>query len=441
VPLDDRELEGNMTYPPTFLLVCITMLAGMTIPRSGTKIGDVPITVPFLLYMLMLIYRPMRSMSFKLRQRSLHEDLAVYGILGYFVVGLFSICIGILKSWATRSILIEASALVGFVPFFFLVRESIRTPQALRAMVRIVICAVALVSMYGIVQRVFGAYNVMVPGVTICYADAQIPNVFASKSNVTILGLKLVSTFQNGNLYGNFLTLTLPLCMAMAMVAKGRRRWIYGAVFLLASANLMMTLSRGAILSGIVGIWLVVLMLPITRTSFAITVTFPILAGLLLRILSLGERLLAFDPTAAGRIPAYEQLLRIYSDLPAAALVSTLSVGTGMGGIVGSLGSGMPSVESSLGIILMKMGLPGLFSFLLGIYGVTRLAVRRRSPLTEENAIACGLAAGIIGACLHFTIDSIIMYPPTAMNFWAAAALAVAASTIALDMEFKAQRH
>ncbi len=423
-----------MNRPVIRWLLYATIFASMTIPRSGTKLGGVPVTAPTLLYLVLLMVWASWSMwraRLDVRGKQFHEQLAVYGVVGFAAVGVVSCAVGLVTSAEPKLWFAEVSALLGFLPLFFLVRTHVRTVDDLQTVIRLVVVALLLVCLYGLAQKVFGHYRVMIPGVTISYADAQQADVFESKYNMTPIGLKVTSTFQNGNLFGSFLALIAPLCVALASVSGLRKRFYYLMLFGLATVALMLTLSRGAVLAGLVSLFALVWMLrPLTIPVFVAS-GFGALGGVLLYVMQLGERLFNFDPTGAGRIPAYGKLALLYTDLSPGMFALTALFGAGMGGTVGSFSNSIFQVDSSLLIILMKTGILGLLMFLAAVYGVVRcVGVRDGSRITPERAVACGLAAGMIGSVTQYALDSVFMLPPTAMNFWIVAGLAVAANSI-----------
>lgn len=87
----------------------------------------------------------------------------------------------------------------------------------------LIIVSTIAVCFYGLLQKFFGHYRVMIPGITISYADSLIPNVFSFKSNSWGSLLKITSTFQNGNIFGTFLTMVTPIIWAATFLAEPER--------------------------------------------------------------------------------------------------------------------------------------------------------------------------------------------------------------------------
>ncbi len=279
----------------------------------------------------------------------------------------------------------------------------------------------------------------MIPGVTLAYSDAQTPDAFDLKNNLTAVGLKVMSTFQNGNLFGTYLALLLPIPAALFHSARGWRKQFYLLLLGLAMANLLLSLSRGAIVAGMVSLGVLSLILHRATALRIVALLLVAVGGVLVYALQLGERLLVFDPTLAGRIPMYQVLASVYDSLDPLSFCLAATVGIGMGSSIGPAIDRLQIVDSSLMAIAMKMGLVGLLSLGTFIYAVFGFAWHRcRASQSLEGSIGCALAAGVVGASVQFAIDGVIMLPPTAMNFWMVAGLALAAGSIAREPAEKA---
>lgn len=61
---------------------------------------------------------------------------------------------------------------------------------------------------------------------------------------------RLTSTFENPNIYGEFLLIAMPLALVMTCISRGKRaKILYGAVTLITAVNLLLTYSRGCYIS------------------------------------------------------------------------------------------------------------------------------------------------------------------------------------------------
>lgn len=422
---------GHLRYH----FLCLAILATMTIPRAGTKVGEVPVTLPVLLYLMLLgLYclRPLSSVRIKLSSGDVYEDLVAWSVVTFVALGLVSVAVGMMRGAAGTQMLVEAVALFGFVPAFLLVRSHIREPQALRTVIWLISVSLVITCLYGVCQRIFGHYRVMIPGITIAYSDAQSPDTFLLKNNMTAVGLKVVSTFQNGNLFGNYLALLLPIPAVLLHRARGSRKGLDALFLGLVLVCLLLTLSRSAIVAGVVSLVLLGVLLRKSLTLRIVSLLLVGIGGAFVYLLQLGERLLTFDPTLAGRTTVYDQMAAVYNSLHSLELLSVVFVGAGMGGDIGRGLSAIGETEGSFLIMGMKMGVIGLIPLLVVIVGVFMCAWRRCRPLDSfEAQMGCALAAGVIGCSVQLAIDSVMLMPPTSMNYWLVIGLALVACSIA----------
>lgn len=409
----------------------------MCIPRSGTKIGDVPVTLPILLYLLTLLLSflyPGRLVIWNVSGMSAGEQLAVGGALTFMIMSSVAVAVGAIRGATIQDMLVETASILGFVPAFLLVIAYITDGNTLRKVVKLMVSAVAIVSVYGVCQRVFGHYKTMIPGVTIAYSDALVPDAFDLKNNLTAVGLKVVSTFQNGNLFGNFLALALPLPALLFHRAKGICRLLYLCLLALVISVLLLSLSRSAIVAGIVSLGILCLILRRAVGLWVILGLLVIIGGALVYVLQLSERLLTLDLSLAGRTVMWQDLAAIYESLTPAKFVLATLLGIGMGATVGPPALACRQTESSLLVIGMKTGVIGIFLWVMSFVGILVCVLRWSAKARSlEGQVGCALVAGLLGASVQLAIDSVMMMPPTAMNLWLVAGLALVSARISRE--------
>lgn len=417
-----------------YYLLCLTILASMTIPRAGTKFGDVPVTLPILLYLFLLglfLLRPLSAARVTISSGDRYVDVVTWSAIAFMTLGLVSITIGMMRGALATRMLVEGVALLGFVPAFFVIRSHIRTPAAFATVISLIGISLAVTCVYGVCQRIFGHYRVMIPGITIAYSDALSPDAFSLKNNVTAVGLKVVSTFQNGNLFGYYLALLLPIPATLYHRSRGARKHLHGLFLALVLISLLLTLSRGAIVSGVISLAVLGILLRGSLTLRIVGLLLGGIGGLLVYVLGLGERLLRIDTTLGGRTSLYDQLSVLYGRLHPLDLISAAFLGAGIGGTINRGLFSIRRIEGSLVIVGMTMGLPGVIALVGVIVGVFLCAWRWCRPVDSfEAQMGCALAAGIVGSSAQLAIDSVMFLPPTSMNLWTVAALAIVACSI-----------
>lgn len=77
------------------------------------------------------------------------------------------------------------------------------------------------------------------------YFSGMVDTTWTDTSLFTDLQLRVYSTFENPNVYGEFLLLLLPLVAGLALYFKGWRRYLLLGVELLLMSNMVLTYSRG----------------------------------------------------------------------------------------------------------------------------------------------------------------------------------------------------
>ncbi len=91
------------------------------------------------------------------------------------------------------------------------------------------------------------------------YFSGMVDTTWTDTSLFTDLQLRVYSTFENPNVYGEFLLLLLPLVAGLALYYKGWRRYLLLAVDLLLMINMVLTYSRGCyvgiMLTALVFLW------------------------------------------------------------------------------------------------------------------------------------------------------------------------------------------
>ena len=111
---------------------------------------------------------------------------------------------------------------------------------------KIIIISFIIISAYGLMQKIFGDYNLVIPGLTANYNEATTLNFLKRKCNFirSLDYLKLISTYQNGNLFGvNFILL---FWVFFSLTVKKNSFWIKSIVFFLYVLICILTASTTA---------------------------------------------------------------------------------------------------------------------------------------------------------------------------------------------------
>jgi hypothetical protein len=202
--------------------ISIGLLLGAVIlhvafPKAGFKWHDIPFTAPDIVYGVLLIaalfraWRPFQAP----RQLKYCALLMTLGIAFFGFRILYERFYGYRRPAADDLANLTALCVYPLILFTMVIiadRESVR--QKLH---RVLPICVAVVLLYGLAQKVFGDYAVVVPGLTANMDDASHPDFLAQKDNMLWdqQTLKLTSTYQNGNIFSVNLLILMPLAMAL----------------------------------------------------------------------------------------------------------------------------------------------------------------------------------------------------------------------------------
>jgi len=253
-----------------------------------------------------------------------------------------------------------------------------------------------------------GAFLVSLIGILVWYLgpDTGIGVTF-------IQGDRLMMLFSDPNVFGAFLVPALLYEIAYGIEHKEDRVRVSGSI--VASLIILLALnlsgSRGAYLSGAIGL-ITFILLHHTRgimrmQSFLLPILFGItIIGIILGVTSRGELLeLRYSASILPRIETYSWSLHTIADRD----IPTLLRGTGSGSFEMLAPRGISAHNTYLRI-LFEQGLLGLGTFLIGIFAV--LHTFWKTSLKKSTTIA--LFASIIGILAHgFVIDTLHM-----RHFW-----------------------
>ena len=118
-----------------------------------------------------------------------------------------------------------------FVGFYFVIVNTVETKKQLYALLKVFVIAGAIVSLYGVMQYIFG-WNTS--------------NAWIDENMFEEATMRAYSTMENPNVLGELLLLTVPLtAVFMIRACKFRERLFYTAAFLTGVLCMVFTQSRG----------------------------------------------------------------------------------------------------------------------------------------------------------------------------------------------------
>lgn len=284
------------------------------------------------------------------------------GLKIFLVLMLIS---SILSFSRTKSLMVWSMYLV-FVGFYLVIINVVKTKEQLFSILKVFAIAGFFVSLYGIIQYVFGL---------------DTTNAWIDEEMFEEATMRAYSTMENPNVLGEYLLLIIPIS-AVFMLKSGCKKlssWFYGGVFLISLICLILTQSRGC--------WLGVML------SALIFITF------------YNGRLWSLFPLV---------LLALAFIIPEAIINRMLSVGN------------MEDSSTSYRVFIWLGTLRMLKDFALGGIGMGEGAYRSVYPLYSYNAIIAPhshntflqlLVEGGIVALLVFLVIMFVFLKNTARAF------------------------
>lgn len=263
---------------------------------------------------------------------------------------------------------------------------------------------------------------------------SEVRAAFGTGSQAPSVALRVVSTFQNANFYGEFLVLLIAVAGYLVVAERSIGRWIAVVVGLAAAVMLLLTYTRGSWLGLIVAAAAVALCIAPRRAWVVLAA--PVLAALFSpsiqnRLLSL----LTIEGSSAFR-------LRLWRVAGAAILAAPLT-GSGIGTFYQafteavkrdpslSVGFEFYGAHNSYFTLLAETGVFGGIAFILLIFALLRVAARLLLDEAYEmqaRVEAGALAAGLGAFALNALTSNSFQHPQAAVFFWLLAGVLIAIS-------------
>lgn len=224
-----------------FLIWSVFFLFVFSIPKSGTKVGAVPfyfgiLAVGLFIFMNLKFYKPI----------FLIDLLPYWSIIGIVFTLLFY------KNNIDLEIIIRY--FVGFAVAPIVANILYNKKVDLKSLTYLIFITGLIPIIYGLFQLIFGMDRIALSGVTVNAKQLADYNynfykLMESKCNRVGEYYKLVSTYQNGNLFGLFLVGFYPLLVSLEKTAL--KKFVY-VIEVLTFVLIFRTLSRTAIFTFVI---------------------------------------------------------------------------------------------------------------------------------------------------------------------------------------------
>ena len=407
-----------------FYLFYLSFFLSITIPKSGKTIANIPVTTANMCLLLTLTFWILRQIFSQRTIFALPEFKPLLMLISY---GGAIFLLGLLNNNPKRGLILDFVAFIGFVPVYFLVCSVVRTQSHIHKIIKVIVLSSVIVCIYGVLQTQLGFERIALPGITEQHGKIMYEGV--GRWNTIEGGAsKVYSTFQNGNIFGNHLTLIIPFLAGVYIgIRTFWKKIAFLGIFLLSWYVLILTYSRGAMVGTISGMFIFgviskkIRLKAIIAIILVLTLLFIFLQHYADRpeLVRYNFRRITTDPNqfSAGRLERAQEVIRGFYNLPPTSKL----FGLGFGGMLTSpRGWVFNHVDNLYLTLLFKMGIVGiilLFLTLLHIL-VTLLKLRSNCPDLKTQAFINGGIAGLIGSLVHNLADTLWFFPPLSTNFW-----------------------
>jgi len=341
----------------------------------------------------------------------------------FFVIALIW---GVINSFAPSSSLKQVMVHTSFILFYFVVINVIRTKKQWLALIKAFICSAFLVALYGVIQNFIGVSS------TESWVDEEM---------FTNIKTRVYSFFNNPNVLGEFLVLTIPIALALIWnKVKDIHRVLFSLILIFMLACIIFTWSRGAWLGMLIAVALYLVMSD-TRWMFAgILLLLLVPIGLYLtgnsaiieRFMSIGN---TADTSTAYRVSIWQASLSMISDFWVGGIgigsdsYTTIYPSYALPGARFALHSHNLYLQ-----FLVETGIFGIVSLFCVLFGflktVFATSVVRKIKQSDIAKILIALGTGFIGFMFQGLTDYVWYNYKILMIFWIVIALGVSGAKI-----------
>lgn len=306
-----------------------------------------------------------------------------------------------------------------FVSFYFAVNFFISNKERLFISLKAFSISSAFVGAVGMVQFLTGSYK------TTTWTDTQMFEDIQGR---------LVATFENPNVFGEYLLLAIPVTVAMLLISKSKLwKFFFGCILLVSCACMVLTYSRGCWLGLIFSAAIIILML-FPKLILPLSVLAPFSIFVLPETIT--ERIASIGNMNDGSTVFRVYIWRATVDMLKKYGISGIGLGTdcyekyyshyAYDAVLA------PHSHNTFLHVMCESGIFGLFVFILLLYFLIRqLLVAYSKTKNSDLKIVCAcLTAGFLGLTVQGMFDNVFYNYRMYMIFFATMSIACAAYKI-----------
>lgn len=395
-----------------FNLLLITIFFNIWFPKAGIKLSEIPLTVGNVFLAITFFFWTMKKvMNRRMKINKIGYILIIlmlYSFIKYLIIGEFVKNIGYIIP------------LVVYPLMFIIAYDTIDTKEKLQKVIKVICFGFFFICIYALLQYVLGIEKVCIPGLTVNLSDYTTygANWYLQKNNnnSSEIGTKIISTFQNGNLYGVNALLIYPI--VYGYLKKENKSFLMYVSLALFVICVFLSLSRscwlGIILFMLFGIFLeseknknslyrkaiIILM-----CLFLVGVSFKYFPSIATRFSSMDKSSIM---SMSGRTEGLTEVLNNFSQYK---YIFIWFIGSN--GFIENVGLAYEMTPLAL---LVQVGIIGIVLFYGILYQVWK---RMNKKKWLQNAVKLSIFIWTIVGC----IEGAFWLPPTALNIFLILAL------------------
>lgn len=225
-----------------FNLLLMTIFWNIWFPKAGIKLGGLPLTVGNVFFAITFAL----WIFIKLKNKTIRTQVAIGSTI---ILGILYFAIKYTIVYATyNSLTLLAGYIIPLFVYpliFFVVYDSIKNRNQLEKIIKVIVYGFFFLCIYAILQSIVGIENCDIPGLTVNLTDYRKDGelwYMAKANGMNTENVKIVGTYQNGNLFGISLIVIYPLVYYYYIEHKKNRTLIFSLILFI--ITVFLTLSR-----------------------------------------------------------------------------------------------------------------------------------------------------------------------------------------------------
>lgn len=347
-------------------------------------------------------------------------------VVAFFVIALLWGCI---NSFDAISSLRQVMVHISFIVFYFVVINTIRTKKVWLALVKTFLASALIVAVYGVIQNFTGVSS------TESWIDEEM---------FTDIKVRVYSFFNNPNVLGEFLVLTIPVMVALIWnKVREEHKTIFGISLLVMAACMIFTWSRGAWLGMLVAV-AIFLAISDKRWIFAgilalvlvpVGLYFSGNTAIVERVLSIGN---TADTSTAYRVSIWRASIKLLKDFWLPGIGVGSDAYKAVYPVYALTGADFALHSHNLYLqFWVEAGIIGIVSLITLITGFIKntfsVNVVNNIKKCDVAKLTVALCSGIIGFMVQGLTDYVWYNYKILMIFWIIIALGISGSLIIKD--------